>query len=125
MKFLVLDDHPDMLAMVKTMLRSAYGPEVEIHSGRNGLEGLTLLEADSAPPDIILTNLRMPEMDGLEFMSEVRHRPTWDSARLVMMTALHTADIQQQAAAGGAHGFLPKPFNLRDLRTIIDRVLAI
>ena len=63
-------------------------------------------------------------MDGMTFVSEVRHNTAWDNIRLVMMSAQGSADIISQAAAGGAEAFLRKPFSYRDLTTTISHFLS-
>ena len=125
MKVMVLDDNAQILTMLTTMLHNAFGQEAcEVVSGRNGQEGLALLNEDAARPDIILTNLRMPRMDGMTFVSEVRHNTAWDNIRLVMMSALASSDIVNQAAEGGAEAFLRKPFTYRDLTATINHILS-
>lgn len=123
MKFMVLDDNPEILSMVTIMLQNAYR-DAHIVAGRNGAEGLALLEKEDTNPDVILTNVRMPQMDGLTFVSEVRHNTAWDSVRLVMMSALSSAEVVTEATDKGAQGFLRKPFTLRDLLSIINQVLG-
>ncbi len=123
MKFMVLDDNPEILSMVTIMLQNAYR-DAQILAGRNGAEGLALLESEDTSPDIILTNVRMPQMDGMTFVSEVRHNTAWDSVRLVMMSALSSAEVVTEAADKGAQAFLRKPFTLRDLLATVNQVLG-
>ncbi|HLV33737.1 MAG TPA: response regulator [Spirillospora sp.] len=124
MKIMVLDDNPEILSMVTTMLETFYS-EAQIIAGRNGAEGLALLNSADTSPDVILTNLRMPTMDGMAFMSEVRHNTTWDNIRLVMMSAITSAEVETEAAAKGAQAFLRKPFTSADLRAALNQVLGI
>jgi two-component system chemotaxis response regulator CheY len=123
MKIMVLDDNPEILSMVTIMLHNAYGRETcHVVAGRNGQEGLELLK--DASPDLILTNLRMPQMDGMTFLGEVRHNTEWSSIRLVMMSAQSSIETVSKAKEGGAEAFLRKPFTYRDLTTTIDDILA-
>lgn len=125
MKIMVLDDNPEILSMVTIMLQNAYGQETcEIVAGRNGQEGLELLKDEDASPDLILTNLRMPQMDGMAFLGEVRHHAEWNQIRLVMMSAQSSAETVTRAKNGGASAFLRKPFTYHDLTTTIDDLLA-
>lgn len=125
MKIMVLDDNPEILLMVTAMLHSAYGSDnCMIISGRNGTEGLTLLLEGDETPDIILTNLRMPHMDGMTFVAEVRHNNAWDKIRVVMMSAVTSSEIMSQAITSGAEAYLRKPFTYRDLTTMINDMLA-
>jgi two-component system chemotaxis response regulator CheY len=125
MKIMVLDDNPEILSMVTIMLHNAYGQDTcEVVAGRNGQEGLELLKDEDASPDLILTNLRMPQMDGMTFLGEVRDNTAWSSIRLVMMSAQSSLETVNKAKAGGAEAFLGKPFTYRDLTTTIDDILA-
>ncbi len=125
MKIIVLDDNPEILSMVTIMLHNAYGQDTcRVLAGRNGQEGLDLLNDEDSSPDLILTNLRMPQMDGMTFLGEVRDNTQWSSIRLVMMSAQTSVETVAQARRGGAEAFLRKPFTYRDLTTTIDDVLA-
>lgn len=123
MKIMVLDDNAEIISMLTMMIYSAYGREnCEVFAGRNGEDGLALLK-DNVHPDVILTNLRMPLMDGLTFISEVRHNTAWNDVRLVMMSALSTSDVVNAATASGAEAFLRKPFTYQDLKAVLDNFL--
>ena len=120
MILLVVDDNPDIISLVSMMaLRILGGDKCQIISGRNGQEGLELLQAAESMPDVIISNLRMPQMDGLTFLREVRARPQWSDIHLVMMSATQTAEARHQAAASGAEFFLAKPFNLNDFKDLL------
>jgi CheY-like chemotaxis protein len=125
MKIMVLDDNPEILSMVTIMLHNAYGRDTcHVVAGRNGAEGLELLNDEDASPDLILTNLRMPQMDGMTFMGEVRHNTEWLNIRMVMMSAQSSLETVSKAKEIGAEAFLRKPFTYRDLTTTIDDLLA-
>jgi CheY-like chemotaxis protein len=125
MKIMVLDDNPEIVSMVTIMLYNAYGQDTcQVVAGRNGQEGLDLLKEEDISPDLILTNLRMPQMDGMAFLGEVRGHTEWNSIRLVMMSAQSSLETVSKAKAGGAEAFLRKPFTYHDLTTTIDDILA-
>jgi len=116
-RILVLDDEPDMVENCRRIL------------SRDGHECLTTTSAEealrmieSAPPDLVLTDLRMPSMDGLEMLSRVRelspHTP------VVMLTAFATVESAVAAVKAGAFDYLPKPFTLDQLRVTIERALT-
>ncbi len=119
MVIMVVDDNPDILTMLAMMLpRVVTGCQI-VRAG-NGDEGLALLKHTT--PDVIMTNWRMPEMDGMTFLSEVRQKTAWNQIRLVMMSALATPDVQAEASAKGAEAFLSKPFTLVDLQVLFQRL---
>ena len=121
MRVLVLDDNPDILALVSAMLQRVFGT-CQIITGRNGAEGLDALAEPDSKPDIILSNLRMPKMDGFTFVREVRRNTDWAGIGVVMMSALSTQDIRDEAHAIGAEVFLPKPFTYQDFKTAMDEL---
>lgn len=123
MRVLVLDDNPDILALVSAMLQRAFD-RCQVVTGRNGSEGLAAMADSDGPPDIILSNLRMPEMDGFAFVREVRRNADWVDIRVAMMSALSTEDIRDKARASGAQTFLPKPFTYRDFIAVMDELIA-
>ena len=119
MVVMVVDDNADIVTMLSMMLPRVV-ENCEIVSAANGAEGLALL--DNIQPDVILTNWRMPHMDGMRFLSEIRQQAMWDQIRLVMMSALATPDVQNEASAHGAEAFLSKPFSLIDLRLLFQQL---
>lgn len=121
MRVLVLDDNPDILALVSAMLQRVFG-SCQIITGRNGAEGLAALAEPDNTPDIILSNLRMPKMDGFTFVREVRRNTDWAGIGVAMMSALSTQDIRDEAQAIGAEVFLPKPFTYHDFKTAMDQL---
>jgi CheY-like chemotaxis protein len=124
MQILILDDNPEIMDLMTAMLYSVFGREnCQIVTGQNGQEGLTLLE--QITPDLILTNLRMPHMDGMTFLHEVRRQKHWDHIHLVMVSALATPEILIQARRNGAEAFIRKPFTMRDLKTVLTPMLEI
>ncbi len=87
---------------------------------RTGEEGLDIAEKEA--PDIILLDYRLPGIDGLEVLHELRVRAV--TASTVMMTAHGNIDTAVEAMKRGAADFLTKPLDLKELQIIIDRVLA-
>jgi CheY-like chemotaxis protein/anti-sigma regulatory factor (Ser/Thr protein kinase) len=86
----------------------------------NGREALDVIERQ--PPDIVLTDLLMPEMDGLELVQTVRARHPL--VPVILMTAHGSEDIAIQALQKGAASYVPKKSLARDLEETLDQVLA-
>jgi CheY-like chemotaxis protein len=119
MRVLILDDNPDILALVSAMLGRVFG-SCQVVTGRTGNEGLLALADADSTPDIILSNLRMPEMDGFTFVREVRRNTDWDNVHVGVMSALSTQDVLDEARASGAEAFLRKPFSYNDFKAVMD-----
>jgi DNA-binding NtrC family response regulator len=116
MHVLVVDDDETVRASLGDALVSA-GVRVSVAAG--GQEALDRMAAD--PVDLLLTDVRMPGVDGLELLRRVRAGAP--GADVVLMTAYDDAATALVAAREGARAYLAKPLDLRDLRTLIDRLL--
>jgi CheY-like chemotaxis protein len=114
---LVVDDEPDMLVNVARILRRG---RYDCVTAASGEEAMTLFQ--HRRPDLILTDLRMPGMDGLALLRAVtRHVPP---IPVVIFTAYTSEATSQEALAAGASAFLPKPFTgaqlLEAVRAALD-----
>src|SRR5436190_9162176 len=101
---LVVEDHLDTRELFALMLAHE---GCEVRQGENGNEALALL--DQAQPDVLLVDLMMPEMDGIELIRRVRQMPEFGSLPIVATTAL-TGAIIELAALAGATVAMMKPF---------------
>jgi two-component system chemotaxis response regulator CheY len=116
---LVLDDS----ASVRDAIRLALsGQGHVVKEAANGLQGLGL--AEHAKFDLILTDLNMPEMDGLAFIQHIRQRADHNGVPIVFITTESSPSVMQQAKKAGATGWIVKPFSADQLRRVVDKVLA-
>jgi DNA-binding response OmpR family regulator len=117
-KVLLLDDNRDMLA--------ALGEALELNNhavsyARNARHGLEVLEKSASPPDIIVSDLHMPDLDGLELLRQVRQNPEWAQIPTIIMSGRPTD--QQMVLNAGADAFLIKPFAYHELEALIRQLL--
>ena len=103
MRILVVDDQVDFLPLVSSWLRMLRGI-VAVEVSASPTEALALL--DDLKPDLVITDLNMPEMNGLELTRRVKARPT--PPLVVVMTALPLQRYEDQAREAGADYFLEK-----------------
>jgi signal transduction histidine kinase/DNA-binding response OmpR family regulator/CHASE3 domain sensor protein len=95
---------------------------IQIAVARNGREALDLLEARQDTPtpiDLVLMDVMMPEMDGLEAMRAIRKRPEWKKLPIIALTAKAMPSDQQECLAAGASDYLAKPLNVEKLLSLI------
>ena len=115
---LVVDDSNSMRQMVSYTLQQAGFETIE---GANGVEGLAR-SAEKAF-DLVITDLNMPEMDGIAFIKELRAKPDYRFTPVLMLTT-ETQDSKKQAGKeAGATGWITKPFNPERLLQVIQKVL--
>ncbi|MDP3233149.1 MAG: ATP-binding protein [Myxococcales bacterium] len=119
LKVLVADDNP-INEKVALKLLEHLGVKADV--ARNGQEAVEL--ATHAPYDLILMDLQMPEMDGLEATRLLRQRLGATAPRIVAMTANAMAEDRASALEAGCDGFLAKPVRLEELTRVLSRARA-
>ncbi len=117
MKIFVVDDERLIRVTTADDLREA-GHQVREFS--SALAALKFLRDEEAGVDIILTDLKMPDMDGLEFMSKLR--PQRPDVFFLLMTAHATVDTAVEAMKQGAYDYIAKPFSIDELLLTIERI---
>ena len=115
---LVVEDDTDNAHVVRVALKRA-GYEV-VHVG-SAEEGLSYLNS-GAHVRGVLTDLRLPDMDGLELVRKLRTMPAYDDLKLIGMTAFHTPELRAKALADGMNWYFPKPL---DLPTFVKEIKAL
>jgi len=115
-RVLVIEDDADARTLMAQVLRiEGY----EVAAAANGREALELLRPPASPPAVILIDLMMPEMNGLEFRSAQLGDPRLAAIPLLVISGDRLLD--QQAAAVGAAGWLRKPIELDALLAAVHR----
>lgn len=117
-KILVVDDEEDFRDIVGRLLEKV--PGLSVSFAADGLEAVEAIERDC--PEVILTDLKMPRLNGLQLMRVVRERQF--PAAVVLMTAFGSEEIAVEALQKGAAGYVPKHHLGRDLRRIVKDVLG-
>lgn len=115
---LVVDDEPDFCSAIHDILEAA---GYHVHQAATATEALALL--DRLVPDLILSDVMMPAMDGLTFLREVRARPGGSRIKAVVVSAKGMPEDIEAARLAGADGYLVKPFSAHELRDTVDRFL--
>lgn len=108
-KLLIADDEPDMLRFLRTQLSSKF----EIIEAVDGLQAVE--KAAQFLPDIILSDMMMPEKDGLQVCRELRERTSTRSIPIVLLTARADEKTKIDCLLAGASDFLAKPFSLTEI----------
>ena len=118
-RILAVDDSPSMRQMVSIALTGA-GYEVE--QAADGVEALAL--AQKSRFDLVITDVNMPNMDGITLVRELRGKPNYKFVPLLVLTTEATSERKTQGKEAGATGWLVKPFNPERLLATIAKVLS-
>ncbi|MGC9329034.1 MAG: sigma-54-dependent transcriptional regulator [Candidatus Hinthialibacter sp.] len=113
---LVVDDEPGMRHILKRMLTDE---GYTVHAAGSGDEALKLINQD--PPDAAMLDIRMPGMNGLEILAQIKSLSPDTS--VIMMTAFCTVETAVQAMKRGAYEYITKPFNNEEVLLIISNAL--
>lgn len=116
---LTVDDSASIRLTTRIALTNAGYSVVEAVDGADGIAKLS-----SGQFDLIVTDLNMPNMDGLTMIRELRKMPAHTGIPVIFLTTESDGEIKQQAKAAGATGWLTKPFDAENLVKIVKKVLG-
>ena len=117
---LIVDDSSVMRKIVERSLRQAGLDPLLVREAGTGLEGLEVLRTDRV--DLILTDINMPSMDGLEFVRQITAQNLAPGVPVVMITTESSEEHVKQAIVAGARGYIRKPFTAEQVK---ERVLPL
>lgn len=116
---LVVDDNADTQALVRVLLE--YEGFV-VHSAGDAPHALSLLE--TLRPDLILMDIQLPGMDGLELTRRLRHDPLLQGVAIVAFSAYATDTDEEDARGAGCQGYIRKPIDTRTFASTLRQYLA-
>lgn len=117
---LVIDDEPDNFDVIETLLNQQ---DYELHYAANGQEAIDSL--DIYQPDLILLDVMMPGIDGIEVCRQIKATSKWQAIPIIMVTALDTKSDLARCLNAGADDFISKPINALELRARVHSMLRI
>ncbi len=118
-KILIVDDHPVNLELAKVLLvLEGY----EVHTAGDAESALLLLP--DVLPDLILMDVQLPGMDGLELARRIKADPVLKHARIVALTAYAMKGDEEKALAAGCDGYLSKPIDTRSFPRMVATFLG-
>ena len=125
-RVLIVDDSVVMRMIVERVLRQAGLDVGEVLYAANGVEGLAALEETAAsdePLDLVLCDVQMPVMDGLDFLLEKQRRNLAPGVPVLMITAEGSDPQVLEAIAAGAQGYISKPFTMEQMLSRLASLL--
>ncbi len=116
---LAADDSASMRQIIHFSLSSAGFNVVVADDGRDALAKL-----QAQPVDMLITDLNMPNLDGISLIREVRALPNYKFLPIVMLTTESSSDLKQAGKTAGASGWITKPFVAEQLVAVVNRFLS-
>jgi DNA-binding response OmpR family regulator len=114
---LVIDDEPDVVEVISEYFA---GAGYEVVGAAHGGDGLMLAEMHR--PDVVLLDIMMPGIDGVEVLQQLRLR--WPEMSVIMLTAVADQDVARGALRRGAFDYVPKPFEWEHLERVVAAALT-
>jgi two-component system, chemotaxis family, chemotaxis protein CheY len=115
---LTVDDSKTIRDMLKFTLA---GAGLDVVQAEDGVDGLRVL-GEVSGVDVIITDINMPNMDGFEFIENVRRDPSYKATPILVLTTESSTDKKTRARAAGATGWIVKPFDPQKLLDVIRKV---
>jgi two-component system chemotaxis response regulator CheY len=121
MRLLVVEDSP----LLRKMFGLAFPHQLnDLMPAENGREAMELLDLTAEPFDAVLLDLRMPDMDGVEFLRVFRRQPVHGRTPVIVTTAeTEGSELMAQARALGVAAVVRKPWSPQALRAVVQQVL--
>jgi signal transduction histidine kinase/DNA-binding response OmpR family regulator len=116
---LIIEDNNE----VREFILDCLGDKFEVHQASDGMKGLE--KAVELIPDLIISDVMMPQMDGYEFLEQIKKNPLTVQIPCVMLTAKNSDEDRIQGRKSGAEAFLGKPFMPEELEIVVDNLLAL
>jgi len=115
---LIVDDSQSMRKMVKFALETAEHHVVEAPDGKSGLNAAKLQQFD-----IVITDVNMPIMNGIDLAKNLRALPNYKFTPILMLTTESNSDKKAEGKAAGVTGWIVKPFQPAKLIAVVNKVL--
>jgi len=117
-RILAIDDEPSVLMIIQHFFKEKF----EVVVKDNAEDGIKLMQAGHIP-DIIICDLTMPDIDGLELIKMIRSSGFFSSIPLIMLSATESSEQKIEVLNAGADDFMVKPFNPKELEARINSIL--
>ena len=118
---LIVDDSAATRKILQRVLRQAEVPLGQVYEAGDGLEALEILKA--AQVTLILAEINMPNMDGLELLGQIKAHPNWRNVPVVIVSTEGGQSKVMEAVRLGAAAYVRKPFNAEQIRQTLSRLL--
>jgi two-component system chemotaxis response regulator CheY len=119
-RILVVDDSAAIRQSITYVLQQGGYEVIEAKDGQDGLDTLTTIE----PPDLIITDVNMPNLDGIGFIRRIREQIKFKFLPIVVLTTESQGDKMNEGKEAGATAWIVKPFNADKLLAVVKKVIG-
>ncbi|MBI5189448.1 MAG: response regulator [Nitrospirae bacterium] len=120
-KVLIVEDSKAMRGLIRATVEAL--PGFVTHEAGSGFDALKALPSHQF--DLIITDINMPDINGLELISFVKGHPNYKSIPLIVVSTEKSEEDRRRGLALGASGYIVKPFKGEDLQELIKKVLGV
>lgn len=121
MDVLIVDDSAAIRKILRRVLQQTEVPLEQVHEAGDGVEALACLRANKV--NLILSDINMPNMDGLQLLSELKANPDWQKVPVLMVTTEGGQAKVLEAVQLGAVGYVRKPFTAEQIKEKLAGIL--
>jgi two-component system chemotaxis response regulator CheY len=118
-KILVIDDSASIRKSISYVLSQE---SFQVTEAEDGVDGLNKAKADSF--DLIVTDINMPNLDGIGFIKEVRKEPNYKFVPIIVLTTESQESKMQEGKSAGATGWIVKPFSADKLIAVVKKIIG-
>ncbi|HEY50205.1 MAG TPA: response regulator [Dehalococcoidia bacterium] len=114
---MIVEDNPQNMKLLEILLRKSY-VLLQAHDGEEALDMATREQ-----PDLIVMDMQLPEMSGIEVTRRLRQMPVFSHTPIIALTAYAMRGDRERFLEAGCNAYLPKPISTRELPVMIERML--
>ena len=118
-KVMIVEDNPQNMKLLEMLLRSKSYILLKAYDGEEALDMATREQ-----PDLIVMDIQLPKMSGVEVTKKLRQMPVFRDTPIIALTAYAMRGDKERFLQAGCNAYLSKPISTRELPIIIDRMLA-
>jgi two-component system cell cycle response regulator DivK len=118
-KILYIEDNPQNMRLVRKILKHAGYDVIEAEDGASGLK-----VAIDEMPDLILMDINLPDIDGLEVTAQLKKNSAMQAIPIIALTANAMVGDREKALEAGCDGYLPKPINRQELLNVVQEFVG-
>jgi CheY-like chemotaxis protein len=119
LRILAVDNEPSVTLSLRFVFA---GPRYEVTCVESGVAALARLDNDSNPYDVMIVDQKMPHLTGAELVRALRERG--DNGKIIVVSAHLSSELREAYERMDVHEIFPKPFNVEELRSAVDRLAA-